>query len=130
MIELIGAFDWIAALAIGFVAAWLIQKLRLASGGSESEEARRRREGERLEETEKLARLNERADNLEQSLAQAKESAEVLNQENTGLQSKLAAAGERFAAQESRLKEQKAEFERMQKRLTELGAGQLNCRRF
>jgi len=112
------AFVWIIALAIGFVAAWLIQQFRLKDSGAPSKEEREERARQRAEEAESAARLGERTRGLEESLARASDQVEELQRENTNLHAKLAAAGERTESQEKRLGEQKEELASIQKKLT------------
>lgn len=116
--ERLGAFDWIIALAIGFGAAWLIQRFRLQNSGAESPEDLEERSRLRSEEAETIARLEERSRGLDESLAQARASQESLRQENTELHAKLAATGERLQGQENRLAEQKEELASIHKKLT------------
>lgn len=110
--------DWIVALAIGFVSAWLIQQFRLKNSGAASPEELEERNRERSEEIEASARLTERARSLDESLANARTEVETLRAENTGLHGKLAAAGERSDGLEKRLAEQKEELASIQKKLT------------
>ena len=119
MTDTLVALGWLAALALGFVAAWLIQKYRLASRTDVSDEEKAEKEQQRLAEAEATARLKERVESLDkEEVSTTRESAESLREENTGLRSKLAASAERTIAQESRLKEQKQEIERIQKKMT------------
>ncbi len=112
------AVGWLVALVLGFVAAWLIQKYRLASLKELSVEEKAEQERERLEDAKASARLRERAEGLDKEIQSAREATEKLREENTGLRSKLAASGEREAAQEVRVEEQKQEIERIQKKMT------------
>lgn len=118
MIEALGDFDWVVALLLGFVAAWVIQQYRLSMAKMPTPEELEESERERTAETEAMARLKERAENLDQSLSKAQGEVEVLREENTGLHGKLAAAGERAESQEKRLAEQKEELAAIQKKLT------------
>ena len=111
-------FDWIVALAIGFVAAWLIQQYRLKNNGAASPEELEERTRQRSEEIEASACLTERARSLDESLENARTGLDALRAENTGLHGKLAAAGERSDGQEKRLTEQKEELAGIQKKLT------------
>ncbi len=118
MIEALGDFDWVVALLLGFVAAWVIQQYRLSMAKLPTPEELEEAERERTAETEAMARLKERAENLDQSLSKAQGEVEVLREENTSLHGKLAAAGERAESQEKRLAEQKEELAAIQKKLT------------
>lgn len=118
MVEAIGEFSWVIALLLGFVAAWVIQSLRLPTGPRLTEEEQASEERAQAEALEASARLKERVAQLDESLAKSLESVDALREENTSLHSKLAAAGERAEAQEKRLEEQKAELERIQKKLS------------
>lgn len=118
MIEALGDFDWVVGLGFGFVSAWLIQQYRHSIAKMPTAEALEEVERERLLEAEATARLKERAAHLDQSLTKAQSEIEILRENNTGLHSKLAAAGERSASQEKRMDEQKAELENVQKKLT------------
>lgn len=103
---------------MGFVAAWLIQHFRLNNRGAASPEELEELNRKRSEDLDGLARLDERARGLEETLAQSRSALEVLRDENTDLHSKLAAAGERSDGQEKRLVEQKQELVGIQKKLT------------
>ncbi len=116
--EILGDFDWIVALVLGFVAAWVIQIYRHRIALLPSTEELEETEREQAAETEASARLKERAETLDRSLAKAQSELEELRSQNTGLHGKLAAAGERSESQEKRLEEQKAELEKVQKKLT------------
>ena len=70
--EVLGSFDWIVALAIGFIAAWLIQQFRLQNSGAESPEVLEERNRLHSEEAEAIARLEERSRGLGESLVQAR----------------------------------------------------------
>ena len=118
MIESLGDFEWAVALLLGFVAAWVVQRYRLSMAKMPTPEELEESERERTAETEAVARLKERAENLDQSLSKAQGEVEVLREENTGLHGKLAAAGERAESQEKRLAEQKEELAAIQKKLT------------
>ena len=118
MTDTLVAIGWLAALTLGFVAAWLIQKYRLASRTDVSDEERAEKEKQRLAEAEASARLKERVESLDKEVNATRESAESLREENTGLRSKLAVSAERAIAQESRLEEQKQTIERIQKKMT------------
>ena len=118
MIEALGDFDWVVALALGFVAAWMIQRYRFGVDKLPSPEELEKAEQEQALEAETTARLKERAENLDQTLVKAQTEIEALRNDNTGLHSKLAAAVERSASQEKRLEEQKAELVSVQKKLT------------
>jgi DNA recombination protein RmuC len=116
MTDILVAIGWLAALALGFVTAWVIQKYRLGTGSALSAEEKDAHEKNRLAGAEALARLKERTEGLDREMKAARESAENLREENTGLRSKLAASGERELAQEKRLEEQK-EIDRIQKKM-------------
>ncbi len=118
MTDTLVALGWLAVLPLGFVAAWLIQKYRLAFRTEVSDEKKAEKEQQRLAEAEASARLKERVESLDKELSSTRELAESLREENTGLRSKLAASAERAIAQELRLKEQKQEIERIQKKMT------------
>jgi len=117
MTDILVAIGWLAALALGFVTAWMIQKYRLGTGSSLSAEEQEEQEQNRLAGAEALARLKERTESLDREMRAARESAEKLREENTGLLSKLAASGERELAQDKRLEEQKQEIDRIQKKM-------------
>ena len=117
MTDTLVAIGWLAALTLGFVAAWLIQKYRLASRTEVSDEERAEKEKQRLAEAEASARLKERVESLDKEVSATRESAESLREENTGLRSKLAVSAERTIAQQSRLEEQKREIEHIQKKM-------------
>jgi len=117
MTDILVAIGWLAALALGFVTAWVIQKYRLGTGLALSAEEKDAHEKNRLAGAEALARLKERTEGLDREMKAARESAENLREENTGLRSKLAASGERELAQEKRLEEQKQEIDRIQKKM-------------
>jgi len=117
MTDILVAIGWLAALALGFVTAWVIQKYRLGTGSALSAEEKDEHEKNRLAGAEALARLKERTEGLDREMKAARESAENLREENTGLRSKLAASGERELAQEKRLEEQKQEIDRIQKKM-------------
>jgi len=117
MTDILVAIGWLAALALGFVTAWVIQKYRLGTGSALSAEEKDAHEKNRLAGAEALARLKERTEGLDREMKAARESAENLREENTGLRSKLAASGERELAQEKRLEEQKQEIDRIQKKM-------------
>ncbi len=118
MIEALGDFDWVAALLFGFVAAWLIQQYRLSLAKLPTAEELEEAERARAAETEASARLKERAESLDRSLAAAQSDVDGLRKENTELHGRLAAADERAAAQDKRLAEQKEELVSIQKKLT------------
>lgn len=109
---------WIIALAIGFAAAWLIQRFRLKNSGAISPEELEERNRQRSEEIDALARLEERTRSLDELLGQARLEVDALRQENTRLNGKLAAAEERSEGLEKRLAEQKEELLSIQKKLT------------
>jgi len=117
MTDILVAIGWLAALALGFVTAWVIQKYRLGTGLALSAEEKDAHEKNRLAGAEALARLKKRTAGLDREMKAARESAENLREENTGLRSKLAASGERELAQEKRLEEQKQEIDRIQKKM-------------
>ncbi len=118
MIESLESFDWSLALLLGLVAVWVIQWYRSSVAKIPTPKELEESELERTAETEAVARLKERAENLEQSLFRAQGEVEILREENTGLHGKLAAARERAESQEKRLAEQKEEFAAIQKKLT------------
>lgn len=109
---------WIIALAIGFAAAWLIQRFRLKNSGAISPEELEERNRQRSEKIDALARLEERTRSLDELLGQARLEVDALRQENTGLNGKLAAAEERSEGLKKRLAEQKEELLSIQKKLT------------
>ena len=78
MTDTLVALGWLAALALGFVAAWLIQKYRLASRTDVSDEEKAEKEQQRLAEAEATARLKERVESLDKEVSTTRESAESL----------------------------------------------------
>lgn len=118
MIEFAVGYNWALALSVGFVFAWLIQQFRLKNSGAATAEELEDQSRQRAEESEALARLEERTRGLDESLGESRSSVDALRIENTELHAKLAAAGERSRNQEMRLLEQKEELSSIHKKLT------------
>lgn len=111
-------WDWLVALAVGFLVAWFLQAFRLRTPKGLPEEERAELETKLAAAAQEIARLEERSRSGEEALAATRGELNEARDTNTRLNRDLAGSNERILSMETRVQEQKEELAELQKKLT------------